>query len=44
MLPLTKEEKNHIINKGFIVYIKKNLFMMMKNAINSRSLSLYQEI
>ena len=30
MIPLTNEEKRFIINKNFVIYVKKDLVLMMK--------------
>ena len=30
MIPLTNEEKRFLINKKFVIYVKKDLVLMMK--------------
>ena len=31
MIPLTNEEKNYIVSKKYVIYVKKNLVLMIKN-------------
>lgn len=33
MLPLTREEKQNIANKNFVIYAKKNLMIMVTKSI-----------
>ena len=33
MIPSTEEENTHIVNKSFVIYAKKHLVIMIKNAM-----------